>query len=315
MSALPVHKNTVIVIVGPTAIGKTALSLALAKIFHTEIISADSRQCYRELNIGVAKPLPQELALVKHYFINSHSVTETVNAAVFEQYALQAAHSIFQHHSVAIMVGGSGLYIKAFCEGIDAIPPIPENIRLQIVNNYEQYGIEYLQNTLKEKDPQFWEKAEQQNPHRLIRALEVIEATGKSITAFQKNNKAERPFSIIKIGLQLPKNLLHERINHRVDAMMEEGLLHEVKTLMPYRHFTALQTVGYTELFDYLDGKCKLPEAVNAIKTHTQQYAKRQITWFKKTPAITWFPANHNNLITEIMSFLKNNFPSLPFKT
>jgi tRNA dimethylallyltransferase len=315
VGTVPVHKNTVIVIVGPTAIGKTALSLALAQEFHTEIISADSRQCYRELNIGVAKPSPQELALVKHYFINSHSISETVNAAVFEQYALQAAHTIFQHHSVGIMVGGSGMYIKAFCEGLDAIPPIPQSIRLQIVNNYKQYGIEYLQKTLKEKDPSFWEKAEQKNPHRLIRALEVLEATGKSITAFQTGGKAERHFSIIKIGLQLPKNLLHDRINYRVDAMMEEGLLNEVKNLIPYRHFPALQTVGYTELFDCLDGKCELPEAVNAIKKHTQQYAKRQITWFKKTSAITWFQANNNNLITEIIAFLKNNFPSLPFTT
>lgn len=284
--------HTVIVIAGPTAVGKTALSIALAKALNTEIISADSRQCYKELNIGVAKPSAEELQAVHHYFINSHSIHEEVNAGTFEQYALQAAATIFQKNKFAVMVGGTGLYIKAFCEGIDMMPVIARETRQHIVETYESKGIEWLQDELKEKDPDFWKIAEQQNPHRLMRALEVLYETGKSITSFRKQQAVERPFNMIKIGLQLPKEQLHQRINHRVDIMMEMGLLKEAEELYKFKHLNALQTVGYKELFDFLSSKCSLEQAVEQIKMNTRQYAKRQVTWFKRDTSIDWLDAN-----------------------
>lgn len=295
--------NTVIIITGPTASGKTSLSLQLAKQFHTSIISADSRQCYKELNIGVAKPTQEELASVPHYFINSHSITEDVNAVTYERYALSVAHEIFQHENVAVMVGGTGLYIKAFCEGLDDMPAIPTAIRKKIIEEYETYGLAFLQNELQQKDPDFWLKAEQENPQRLMRALEVLRATGKSITEFQKNKTAKRDFNIIKIGLELSREELYRNINQRVDLMMQAGLLNEVETLLPYKNYNALQTVGYKELFDYLDGKINLDDAVEEIKKNTRHYAKRQMTWFKKDKEINWFKATG---YTEIKEFLYN---------
>ncbi|MGN6616328.1 MAG: tRNA (adenosine(37)-N6)-dimethylallyltransferase MiaA [Ilyomonas sp.] len=286
---MTVKENSVIIITGPTATGKTALSIQLAKELETSIISADSRQCYKELDIGVAKPTKEELAVVKHYFINSHSITEDVNAVTFEQYALSAVDEIFKENNVAVMVGGTGLYIQAFCEGLDEIPYIPQDIRREVIKQYETYGLAFLQEELKEKNPAFWMKAEQQNPQRLIRALEVLYATGRSITDFRKNKTTERDFNIIKIGLQLSKEELHSNINNRVDLMMQSGLLNEVKALLPYRNYNALQTVGYKELFSYFDGNITLNEAIEEIKKNTRQYAKRQITWFKKDAGITWF--------------------------
>lgn len=284
--------NTVIIITGPTASGKTSLALHLAEHFHTDIISADSRQCYQELNIGVAKPTEEELASVPHYFINSHSVTEDVNAVTFERYALSAVHEIFELKNMAVMVGGTGLYIKAFCEGLDDIPAIPSDVRKRVIEQYENYGLAFLQEELQQKDPDFWLKAEQQNPQRLMRALEVLYATGKSITEFRKNETAERDFNIIKIGLELSREELYRNINDRVDVMMQAGLLDEVKSLLPYRDYNALQTVGYKELFDYLDGKISLDEAIEEIKKNTRHYAKRQMTWFKKDNEINWFNAS-----------------------
>lgn len=280
---------TVIIIAGPTAVGKTAFAIEVAKHFHTEIISADSRQCYREMRIGVARPSEKELAEVKHHFIASHSVTEDLNAGSFEKYALSAAETIFQHHPVAVMVGGTGLYIKAFCEGIDPMPEVPDAVRRDVIRGYEQKGLIWLQKELQTKDPAFWAVAEKQNPQRLMRALEVFNATGRSILVFRTAKKAERPFRVIKIGLDLPKEQLHERIHKRVDQMMQEGLLEEVRSLMSYRSHNALQTVGYRELFEHLDGNCSLEEAVNHIKTNTRHYAKRQLTWFRKDQAFQWF--------------------------
>lgn len=280
---------TIIIIAGPTAVGKTAFAVEVAKHFQTEIISADSRQCYREMKIGVARPSEQELAEVKHHFIASHSVTEDLNAGSFEKYALAAAEAIFQHHPVAVMVGGTGLYIKAFCEGIDPMPEVPDAVRQDVIKGYEQKGLIWLQKELQTKDPAFWAVAEKQNPQRLMRALEVFNATGQSILVFRTAKKAERPFRVIKIGLDLPKEQLHERIHHRVDQMMQEGLLEEVRSLAPYRAHNALQTVGYRELFEHLDGNCGLEEAVNHIKTNTRHYAKRQLTWFRKDEAFQWY--------------------------
>jgi tRNA dimethylallyltransferase len=281
--------KTVIVIAGPTAVGKTAVAIQLAKHFNTEIISADSRQCFKELNIGVARPSVEELQQVKHHFIASHSIHETITAAGFEQYALQKVQELFHQHDVIIMVGGTGLYIKAFCEGLDIIPEIDPAIRQKIITSYEEKGVAWLQEQLKEKDPDFAAAGEMQNPQRMMRALEVMESTGQSILSFRKGAKAQRDFTIIKIGLELPKEELHHNIHTRVDQMMQAGLLDEVKQLLPYRHLNALQTVGYAELFDYFDGNLTLEEAVERIKINTRQYAKRQLTWFRKDKEIEWF--------------------------
>ncbi len=219
----------------------------------------------------------------------------------FEQYALQKAELLFQKHDVAVMVGGTGLYIKAFCEGLDSIPDIDATVRQQIITNYEEKGISWLQNQLQEKDSAYFEAGEMKNPQRMMRALEVIESTGNSIIFYRKGQKLERDFSIIKLGLELPKEKLVERINRRVDIMMEEGQLDEVKSLAAFKNVNALQTVGYTELFDYLDNKMLLEEAIGRIKISTRQYAKRQLTWFKKDTAINWFrPDEADEIINQI---------------
>ena len=292
--------NTVFVIVGPTASGKTALSLQLARYFNTAIISADSRQCFRELGVGVAKPTEDELAEIKHYFINSHSVNEVVDAQVFEQYALQAAKYIFSNNKCAVMVGGTGLYIKAFCEGLDEIPRVEENTRLEVISLHKKNGLGWLQHEVQLHDPDFWAVGEKQNPQRLMRALEVKLATGKSILSFRKNQPVQRPFNIVKVGISLPKSDLHNNINSRVDDMVRRGLLYEAKAMQPLRDTNALQPVGYKELFEYLDGKCTLDDAVEQIKINTRHYAKRQITWFKKDPSITWISNNHKDVATSL---------------
>jgi tRNA dimethylallyltransferase len=290
-------------------VGKTAAAIRLAQALHTQIISADSRQCFRELNIGVAKPSVEELQAVHHYFINSHSIRDEVNASLFEKLALEWAGEIFRGQGggrgqaaegqraaegpqTAVMVGGTGLYIKAFCEGLDEMPAFDPAIRRQVQAQYEQGGISWLQQEVRQHDPQFYAAGEILNPQRLMRALEMKLSTGHSILSLRTREKKLRPFRIHKIGLQLPKDQLHERIHTRVDRMMAQGLLEEVKRLGPFRDHNALQTVGYSELFDYLDGKCPLEEAVDAIKKNTRRYAKRQMTWFRKDHAIQWADAN-----------------------
>jgi tRNA dimethylallyltransferase len=280
---------TVIVIVGPTAVGKTAFAIALAHHLNTQIISADSRQCYNELNIGVAKPTAAELAAVKHHFISSHSINQEVNAGIFEKYALDAAAQIFKTNATAVMVGGTGLYIKSFCAGIDLMPAIDAAIRNTIITDYAINGLEWLQQEVAAKDPIYWESThEKNNPQRLMRALEIVLATGKSITSFQSAQKVARPFNILKIGLSMPREILNNRIGDRVDAMMQEGLLEEVKGLLPMAHLNALQTVGYQEIFAHLRGEISLQDAVTGIKQHTRQYAKRQMTWFTKDASVNW---------------------------
>jgi tRNA dimethylallyltransferase len=287
--------KTVIIVCGPTAVGKTTVAIALAKHFKTEIISADSRQCFKELNIGVARPSPEELAAVNQYFIATHFIHEEVTAITFEQYALQKAKELFLHRDMIVMVGGTGLYIKAFCEGMDEMPEVGAEVRRQITEDYRLKGLEWLQSEIKNKDPLFYTSGEIQNPQRMMRALEVVDATGKSILSFRKGEKAQRDFHIIKIGLELPKEELHRNINVRVDTMMKTGLLKEAESVLPYRKLNALQTVGYAELFDFFDQKMPLEKAVEEIKKHTRQYAKRQMTWFKKDSSIKWFhPADIN---------------------
>lgn len=304
------QQNTVILIAGPTAVGKTAAAISLAKKFQTEIISADSRQCYREMNIGVARPLPEELLAIPHHFIASHTIHEEVNAGVFETYALGKAATLFKEHPVVVLTGGTGLYIKAFCEGIDEMPAIPTEVRKRIIQSYEEKGLGWLQEQLQEKDPVFWQISEQQNPQRLMRALEFIEAVGQSITLFRSGKTIERPFQVIKIGLEMQRDLLNARINQRVDMMMQSGLLEEAKQLFPLRQLNALQTVGYQELFDYLEARTDLNRAVELIKQHTRQYAKRQMTWFKKDSSIHWVNAAED-IEDQIFNFLKpyNLFP------
>lgn len=293
--------KTVIIITGPTASGKTAVAIQLAQAYQTEIISADSRQCFKEMAIGVARPSTEELAAIPHHFIASHSIHAEVTAATFENYALKKVELLFQQHDTVIMVGGTGLYIKAFCEGLDLIPEIDPIIRQQVIQDYETKGLSWLQETLKEKDPVFYATGEIQNPQRCMRALEVCLSTGKSIVDYRTGRKAVRDFRVIKIGLDLPKEILHSRIYQRVDQMMIDGLEEEVRSLIPFKHLNALQTVGYAELFDFIDGKVTKEQAVEAIKTHTRQYAKRQLTWFRKDPDIQWFaPADMQGIRTYI---------------
>jgi tRNA dimethylallyltransferase len=288
---MPEKKNTVFIICGPTAVGKTAFAIALAEHLQTEIISTDSRQCFKELGIAVAKPSLEELKKVTHHFIDSHSITEELNAGKFEQFALQKVEAIFNEHQSAVMVGGTGLYIKSFCEGMDTMPAIDPIVRENIIHEYATKGMSWLQEEVAKKDPQFWQVAEQENPQRLMRALEMILTTGISITEFRKAEKKVRPFKIMKIGLELPREILNQRINHRVDIMVNDGLVAEAEKLYPQRNNNALQTVGYQELFEYFEGKISLTKAIELIKQHTRQYAKRQMTWFKKDDDIIWFDA------------------------
>lgn len=294
--------KTCIIIAGPTAVGKTAIAIHLAQLFSTTIISSDSRQCYRELNIGVAKPEPAELEAVHHDFINSHSIHESLNAADFEKYALKSVDTIFQKSDIAIMVGGTGLYIKAFCEGLDKIPEVPVEIREQIIQDYQTNGIEWLSKMLQEKDALYAAQGNMQNPQRMMRALEIISFTGNSILSYQTHQKEKRDFKIIKIGLELPRPLLYERINNRVDKMIADGLIEEASFLQPYQHMNALQTVGYSELFGYFDGKISKEKAIELIKQNTRHYAKRQMTWFKKDDSINWLEPEENIVKNWVLS-------------
>lgn len=292
--------KTVIIIAGPTAVGKTRVAIDLAKHFQTEIISADSRQCYRELNIGVARPSESELQEVPHHFIAAHSITENINAGFFEQYALEKTKEIFREKDVVIMCGGTGLYIKAFCEGMDEIPAASAETRNRIIEQYKQHGLAWLQETVKEKDPVFFQTGENQNPQRLMRALEVMEETGQSILAFRTGKKPERDFSILRIGLELPKEELQRNIELRAQAMYAAGLVEEVKNLQPFRAYNALKTVGYNEVFDFLDGHTTRAGSMESVKTHTRQYAKRQLTWFKKDTAMQWFSPSAAAILASI---------------
>jgi len=281
--------KNLIVVVGPTAIGKTALAIKLANHFSTEIISADSRQFFREMEIGTAKPSAAELAAAPHHFINSHSINTLFSTGDFEIEALKLTEKLFKSHDQLVMVGGSGLYINAVCNGMDELPEIDLNIREQLKELYAEKGLEEIKWQLANVDPELFAKVDQGNPQRMIRGLEFFLSTGTKLSAYQTNSKKERPFNMVKIGLNIERAQLYQRINHRVDQMMEAGLLEEVGQLLPYKHLNALNTVGYTELFNYLEGKVTLEEAVSAIKQNTRRFAKRQLTWFRKDPETRWF--------------------------
>ncbi len=297
------QQHLLVAVAGPTAVGKTAVAIALAQHFHTEIISFDSRQCYREMNIGVARPSVDELAAVPHHFIASHSIHEPVDAAQYEQWALQQLDTLFQQYKVVIAVGGTGLYLKALTEGLDVMPDIPVAIREQIREAYAAHGLEWLQHTLLQEDPLFAASGEMQNPHRMLRALEVIRASGTSIKQFQQRSSNARPFATLIVGLEMERPLLNQRIQLRAEQMMQEGLLAEVKQLLPYEQLQALQTVGYQELFDALHGRCSITEAADLIATHTRQYAKRQMTWFNKNQAVQWF---HPQQLPDMISLIQS---------
>lgn len=289
-----------IVIAGATATGKTDAAIALAKKLNTEIISADSRQCYREMDIGVAAPTPAQLQDVPHHFIKSHSVQDSVTAVTFEQYALQKLDEIFAGNDHAVVCGGTGLYIRALCEGLNEIPAIGAGLRKEIIERYEENGLSWLHEQLEKYDPAILLSTEAKNPQRMMRALEVVKGTGQSIRSFQSGNKKERPFQILKFHLAVPREELNERINRRVDLMMDAGLLAEVKKLHAIQHLPALRTVGYSELFDFLKGDISLPQAVEEIKKNTRHYAKRQMTWFKKDGEM--MITSPQNIVDKILS-------------
>jgi tRNA dimethylallyltransferase len=282
-------KKVVIQIAGPTAVGKTALAIELAKWLGTEIISFDSRQCYQELVIGVARPGQTALTTVPHHFIASHSITENVDAAVFATYANQVLAELFKTKSVVVMVGGTGLYWKAFYEGLDQIPAVDPALRTQLTAAYQQKGIAWLQQALQQEDPNFAAQGEMKNPQRLLRALEVVRTTGQSILSFRTAQVRQPDFDLLPLGLKMERAMLVGRINQRVDVMLQEGLIQEVEALQHFANYNALQTVGYQEIFAYLQKNLTLNQAIEQIKINTRQYAKRQMTWFQKQTSLNWF--------------------------
>ncbi|MFO7745593.1 MAG: tRNA (adenosine(37)-N6)-dimethylallyltransferase MiaA [Psychroflexus sp.] len=294
---------SLVCIVGPTAIGKTALSLKLASHFSTEIVSADSRQFYKEMNIGTAVPSEDELSLAKHHFIQHISIQDDYNVGKFEEDAIEVLDHIFESSSKAILVGGSGLYQKAVTEGLDSFPEIPSEIRQKYNTILKTEGLKKLQALLQEKDPETYKTIKLSNPRRLTRALEVIEVSGQSFFSFQNQNKKQRPFEITKIGLDAPREVIYNRIEQRVDLMIEQGLIEEARRLYPFRHLNALQTVGYKELFAHFEGILSLAEAISEIKKNTRRFAKRQMTWFKKDSDIQWF--HFETPLEDILSDLK----------
>jgi tRNA dimethylallyltransferase len=294
--------KTLIVVVGPTAIGKTTLAIDLAQHFQTEILSADSRQFFKEMEIGTAKPSAAELAAAPHHFINSHSVDTLFSTGDFEIQALELLETLFEKHDTVIMVGGSGLYIDALCNGLDKLPDIDLKVREALNDRFAHEGISFVQDLLKEYDPEYFEKVDQSNPQRMIRGVEFFLSTGQKLSSFLTSTKKQRPFNIIKIGLNTDRPVLYERINNRVEQMLHRGLVEEVKSLQSFRAYNALNTVGYSEIFDYLDGNASLQEAVDKIKQNTRRFAKRQLTWFRKDVTTAWFEPNQT---AEVIQYLE----------
>ena len=284
--------KTLIVIVGPTGIGKTALAVKIAQRLRTEVISADSRQFYIEMEIGTAKPSAEELAAAKHHFINSHHITEDFTVGDFEIQSLDKLNDIFKKHDFAVLVGGSGLYVNAVCNGFDDLPRASPELRAQLNQDFIDEGVEALQHRLQELDPLYFKEVDINNPQRIIRALEVCISTGIPFSTYRTRSQKTRPFRSVKIGLNTSRDELYDRINKRVDQMIAMGLENEVRSLIPYRHLNALNTVGYAELFDYFDGKMTLLQAIEKIKQNTRRFAKRQLTWFRKDAEINWFEPN-----------------------
>ena len=290
--------KSLIVIAGPTASGKTAFAIKVAKALNTVILSADSRQFYKEMSIGTAAPTEEELSQAKHYFIHHISIEDKYDVADYERDAMQLLEELFKTHDAVIMTGGSGLFIDAVCNGIDAMPDIQPEIREKVQKLYDEGGLKALQDEVKRLDPEYFAIVDQQNPRRLQRALEVCYQTGQPFSSFRSGNTVQRDFDIKKYAILWDRQELIERIDKRVDMMMEQGLLEEAKALYPKRHLNALNTVGYKELFTYFDGQCTLEEAVEQIKIHTRQYAKRQMTWLRKDSGYRWItPDEEQSLV------------------
>jgi tRNA dimethylallyltransferase len=296
-------KKWVIAVVGPTAVGKTKVSIELARLLKTEIVSADARQMYREMQIGTAVPDSEELQAVRHHFIQSHSVQQPYSVGDYEQEALQVLENLFKQHLSVVVVGGSGLYMRALLDGLDDMPPVDPLIREELIKRLNAEGLAPIFNQLEELDPEFARVIDVHNPQRVIRALEVCLSTGLPYSSFRQGVSKPRSFSSIRIGLDLERSALYLRIDSRVDEMLEKGLFDEAKALYPFRNHTALQTVGYSEIFGFLDGNYSWEEAVRLIKRNSRRYAKRQLTWFRKDPSVVWFhPGDWTGISQYVMS-------------
>lgn len=293
--------STLIVLIGPTGVGKTELSLRIAEHFNTEIVSADSRQLFAELKIGTAAPTPEQLARVPHHLVGTLHLTDYYSAAQYETDAMEILAELFTRHHTVVLTGGSMMYVDAICKGIDDIPTVDAETRALMLQKYEEEGLEQLCSELRLLDPDYYRKVDLKNPKRVIHALEICYMTGRTYTSFRTQSKKERPFRIIKVGLTRDREELYDRINRRVDMMMEEGLLEEVRSVLPYRKQNSLNTVGYKELFNYLDGAWELPFAIEKIKQNSRIYSRKQMTWFKRDTDIRWF---HPEQETEILAYL-----------
>ncbi len=292
-----------IVILGPTGIGKTALSIEVAKYLGAEIISCDSRQIYKELRIGTAVPEPHELSAVKHHFIGNKSIFDYYNASLFEEEVIELLEKLHAERDFVVMVGGSGMYIDAVVQGIDYLPTIDQELRADLLEKYREFGIEYLRRELKMLDPEYYKIVDLKNPKRILKGLEVSLQTGKPYSSFRINERKPRNFTTVQIGLEMDREILYNRINQRVDKMMQEGLLAEAKQFYEHKALNSLNTVGYKEIFDYLSGEYSLEKAVELIKRNSRHYAKRQLSWFKRDESINWFEPSKKS---EILTFLSN---------
>ncbi|NVK84562.1 MAG: tRNA (adenosine(37)-N6)-dimethylallyltransferase MiaA [Cytophagia bacterium] len=296
-------KKHLICIVGPTAVGKTAMGIQIAHFLNTEIISADSRQFYRELEIGTAKPDAAELAQARHHLVNSLSIHDPYDVGLFEKEAIELIGQIHKKNNSVVMVGGSGLFVDAVCNGLDEFPEVKEGMREDLNEEFKNTGLQPLVEELKNSDPEYFEIVDVKNPQRVIRALEVIRSTGQKFSNFRKKSKKERPFEVIKIGLSMDRDKLYQRIDQRMDIMIEQGLFEEAKTFLSFKELNALQTVGYQEIFPYLEGEYDYEEAVRLLKRNSRRYAKRQLTWFKKDESVNWFNPSES---AEVLDWLNS---------
>ena len=306
---MPTDPKYLILLVGPTAVGKSDLCLNLAKKFETEILSCDSRQFYREMNLGTAKPSPEELAEVPHHFINTLSIADSYDVRKYEAEALQLLARLFKTKQVVLMTGGTGLFASAIANGLDEIPDVSPEIRVDLIQELEEKGLTWLQGAVEEVDPEFYAQVDRSNPQRLMRALEIWRGTGLKFSSFRIKNKVQRPFEIVKIGLDRPREELYQRIDQRMELMLDRGLFKEAESLVDRRNLNALQTLGYTEIFDFLEGKYDEKEMVRLLKRNSRRYAKRQLTWFRKDPLIRWF---HPDQEQEILGYLNDQIALNP---
>ncbi|ARN77819.1 tRNA (adenosine(37)-N6)-dimethylallyltransferase MiaA [Nonlabens spongiae] len=299
-------KKTLIAVIGPTAVGKTALGIAFAKAYKTSIISCDSRQFYKEMTVGTAVPNPDELAEAEHYFIQDRSIDNPLTAGSFEKEVMELLDNLFVKNDVVVMVGGSALYEKAVTEGLNHFPDIPEEIRGEISQKFESKGLEWLQNEVKQKDPEFYENADQENPRRLIRALEIFKTSSRKLSDFQTGNADKRPFKVIKVGLEADREELYDRINKRVDLMFTQGLFKEAEVLKNSSSSIPKSTVGYQEIFPVFDGQYDIDEAIRLIKRNSRRFAKRQMTWYRKDDSVHWFnyKTRHNEIVQRVSQLM-----------